>query len=224
MLRLPACLHGWRFQRETTSGHPALTTNGLGRLAAAPGEWLEAWIAGLHPADLPALGPLGRVADVAVADRLHLPYALATGPEPPTTVLETPLGDLNLFVYGTLQPGRLRWPLVAELVEMVGSAVARGVMTATPMGYPAASFDASSPAHVHGTLLRPRNSQAALTLYRRTDRIEDAGGLFLRVTVRVDTEQGPGWAAAYAWNPERGEPPGQIVASGRWLGLPEARC
>ncbi len=202
VLRLPACLHGWQFVGE--------------RLAAAPGERLNTWVVGLHPADLPALGALATVDDVAVADRFHLPHALAPGPDPPAAAPRTPLGDLDMFVYGTLQPGQLRWPLVAGLVEVVGAAVAAGALSATPMGYPAAHFGAGGRGHVHGTLLRPHDPRAARELYRRTDRVEDAGRLFLRVTVRVHGPQGPGWAAAYAWNPERGTPPGQVVRSGRW--------
>ncbi len=201
-LRLPACLHGWQFDGE--------------RLAAVAGAWLDTWVVGLHPALLPALGRLRRIDDVAVADRFHLPHALAPGHEPDVDVPATRLADLDLFVYGTLQPGRELWPLIADLVDVVGAAVTGGTLTATPMGYPAAGFDATARGHVHGTLLRPRDRDAGRELYRRADRVEDAGRLFLRTTVRVHGPQRPGWAAAYAWNPERGAPPGEVVQDGRW--------
>lgn len=147
------------------------------------------------------------------------------GPWPPT-----PLADLDLFVYGTLQPGGSRWPEIADLVEVAGEATTSGVLTATWYGWPAARFGGDDrgerrgrgqgTGQVHGTLLRPAGREAAAKLYARCDALEDAPRLFHRVAVRVRAGKGraPGWAAAYQWNPARGAPPGTPVPSGRWEG------
>lgn len=128
----------------------------------------------------------------------------------------TPLEDLDLFVYGTLQPGEPGWPLIAGLVDVVGPGATRGQLVATPMGWPAATF--AGEGVVHGMLLQPRGATAARELLRVTDRVEDAGRLFLRVAVRVELDGTWRWAAAYAWNRAGGAPPGQPVAEGRWRG------
>lgn len=129
----------------------------------------------------------------------------------------TPLDPLDLLVYGTLRPGEVRWEQIADLVEVVGPARARGRVWATPMGWPAAVFDDHAGHDVHGTLLRPRDPRAAAALYRRVDAIEGEGDLFVRIAVRVATEDGRDcWAAAYRWHPDRDLPPGAEIADGRW--------
>lgn len=127
---------------------------------------------------------------------------------------DTSLDDLPLFVYGTLQPGRRRWDAIENLVEPVGEAVARGRVTSTFYGYPAATFGGTDP--VHGTLLRPRDAQAARSLYPHVDRIEDEPSLFRRVATLVEIGDETRWAAAYEWNPDRGPAPGLPVEDGRW--------
>jgi gamma-glutamylcyclotransferase (GGCT)/AIG2-like uncharacterized protein YtfP len=123
----------------------------------------------------------------------------------------TPLEDLDLFVYGTLQPGEARWEQIAELVQTVGAASTPGEVVATPHGFPAATFyETQTP--VHGTQLRAHDTDAAAELYRRADAIEDEGTLFRRISVSVNGPEGPKWAAAYTWNvDEKGPPPGDPV-------------
>ncbi len=121
-----------------------------------------------------------------------------------------------LFAYGSLQPGESRWPLIAELVDVVGPATTRGRLVSTPMGWPAAAFGGDS--QVHGTLLRPRGAAAARELWRITDLVEDAGRLFVRRVIPVRWGSEVTWATAYAWNWARGAPPGEQVPDGRWRG------
>jgi gamma-glutamylcyclotransferase (GGCT)/AIG2-like uncharacterized protein YtfP len=54
----------------------------------------------------------------------------------------------NLFVYGTLRPGDVRWPILAPYVTDAGSPdTTRGQVFDTGVGYPAARFD------VDGTII-----------------------------------------------------------------------
>lgn len=129
----------------------------------------------------------------------------------------TPLDPVDLLVYGTLRPGGERWERIAGLVEVVGPASTPGRVWDTPMGWPAAVFDDGDASEVHGTLLRPRDPQAAAALYRCVDAIEAEGELFVRTAVRVATPDGrDGWAAAYRWHPDHGRPPGDEIEGGRW--------
>jgi gamma-glutamylcyclotransferase (GGCT)/AIG2-like uncharacterized protein YtfP len=124
----------------------------------------------------------------------------------------TPLEPLDLFVYGTLQPGERRWEAVRGACAPVGPATAHGSLWDTGRGWPAARFGPGDDV-VHGTLLRPNSPHDATRLLRTTDRIESEGEVFDRVAVRVMGPGGEGWAAAYAW---RGDPPGRRITSGRW--------
>ncbi|MDX1621789.1 MAG: gamma-glutamylcyclotransferase family protein [Nitriliruptorales bacterium] len=127
----------------------------------------------------------------------------------------TPLDDLPLFVYGSLQPGHRRWEAIAPHVEVVGDAEAQGTLTATVFGWPAGDFTGDGA--IHGTLLQPRSADDAAALYRVADRIEDTPSLFRRVVVPLLTQHGPAWAATYEWNPGQGAPPGTVVDDGRWI-------
>ncbi|MDX1621664.1 MAG: gamma-glutamylcyclotransferase family protein, partial [Nitriliruptorales bacterium] len=100
-------------------------------------------------------------------------------------------------------------------VEVVGEGEARGDLTTTVFGWPAADFRTDGA--VYGTVVRPTDPQAAALLYERCDAIEGVPSLFRRVAVLVDTEQGRSWAAAYEWNHEQGPPPGEPVEGGRWV-------
>jgi gamma-glutamylcyclotransferase (GGCT)/AIG2-like uncharacterized protein YtfP len=123
----------------------------------------------------------------------------------------TRLEPLDLFVYGTLQPGEVRWDAIAGLVDVVGSARAKGRLHATPYGWPAALFADDNGTELFGTLLRPRGDGA--DLYATTDAIE--GDLFDRVSIRVTGPEGPGWAAVYTWAGR--DVPGEVIAGGRWV-------
>lgn len=157
---------------------------------------------------------------------------------------EGPVAREHLFVYGTLQPGEVRWPAIAELVEVIGPASTPGRVVATPMGWPAATFlrgsehdgvsgSESEPEcvdddgchvrardvaadRVHGTLLRV-NPGHTERLYRICDEIEGEGDRFLRVTIDVDGPDGWVAAAAYTWNHVRGRPPGDPLEDGKWV-------
>jgi hypothetical protein len=207
---LPARMAGWSpaFEgRRTGYGAVPLT------LVPAPGRVVDTWVLGVHVEDLevldrtegrvadgapderppdhpddPVRAPpgayvLGRIGDVAVADRFVLPEALAFLPGPSTAVQlddagcwrtwpehdqvaaadhvdragptapvdgdvtpvlgpwpRTPLGDLPLFVYGTLRPGGEAWSLVADLVEVVGEATVPGRLHDPGHGWPAADL------------------------------------------------------------------------------------
>jgi gamma-glutamylcyclotransferase (GGCT)/AIG2-like uncharacterized protein YtfP len=128
----------------------------------------------------------------------------------------TPLADLPLFTYGTLQPGHPRHDRIAGLVEPLGPAQVAGGMTATFYGYPA--LDTTAPGTAHGTLLAPRSPAAAAELVARCDELEDAPNLFTRTVVRTRTPgAGWRWALTYEWNPAQGPAPGTPVPDGRWV-------
>src|SRR5918993_3900152 len=63
-----------------------------------------------------------------------------------------------LFVYGTLMPGRLRWPHVADLVAETRPATVPGTLYDTGRGYPALLLTGSSA--VEGVLLGVRDEDA----------------------------------------------------------------
>lgn len=159
----------------------------------------------------------------AVADR-RVEGRSAAADEPIDPVAgwpSTPLEPLDLFVYGTLQPGCERWDAIAAECEVVGPASVHGRLWETGRGWPAARFVGVDPAVttdrlIHGTLLRPRDADGAARLYRTADAIEGEGELFRRVTVRVVDGSSRTWAASYGWHPSQGDPSGQPVGEGRW--------
>jgi gamma-glutamylcyclotransferase (GGCT)/AIG2-like uncharacterized protein YtfP len=131
----------------------------------------------------------------------------------------TPLEPLDLFVYGSLQPGGPYWPRIAADVAVVGPGRVAGTLTDTGRGWPAGALalgEEPDRGGVVGTLLRPADRDAARRLLRTADAIEGEGRLFERVAVRVRDDRGSGWAAAYRWHPDQGPPPGERLADGRW--------
>ena len=106
-------------------------------------------------------------------------------------------GPASVFVYGTLQPGEPRWPLV---VTFVGGPTRRasvaGRLYDTGRGYPAARFDhaGDEPVPGHVVPIDPANLNRALAVL---DEVEGTGfGLFERQLVTT-TDGEPTWA--YAW-------------------------
>jgi gamma-glutamylcyclotransferase (GGCT)/AIG2-like uncharacterized protein YtfP len=88
----------------------------------------------------------------------------------------------RLFVYGTLQPGRLRWPLLAPFATHQRPAAVRGLLYDSGNGWPVAVFDPVD-REVPGVLvdLAPERVPAALELL---DDVEGAvSGLLHRVVV-----------------------------------------
>lgn len=129
---------------------------------------------------------------------------------------DTPLADLPLFAYGTLQPGFGRFEAIARHVTTLGAARTPGTIVRTPSGWPAARFGGT--AEVHGTLLGAVSPRAATGLFATTDRIEDVPDLFRRVAIQVHRAEDTRWAAAYEWNHQRGAAPGDTVPDGRFTG------
>jgi gamma-glutamylcyclotransferase (GGCT)/AIG2-like uncharacterized protein YtfP len=97
----------------------------------------------------------------------------------------------RLFVYGTLQPGRVRWPHLARFATTCTDATARGRLYDTGHDFPAMVFDAAGdevPGVVVG-LDASRRDEALDAM----DRIE--GFLYRRLL--VETSIGPAWS--YEW-------------------------
>ncbi|MFP4634663.1 MAG: gamma-glutamylcyclotransferase [Nitriliruptoraceae bacterium] len=155
---------------------------------------------------LDAGGPSGTVADVD---------AVVTGDWP-----ATPLDDLPLFVYGSLQPGQAGWPLIDGDVEVVGPARAAGQLYDSGHAWPAARLPAvepgAAPPGVQGTVLTVRDPDAAPALLERIDAYEGAPELFTRSSVLVETAEGRRFALAYQWASTT--PPGDLIDDGVWPG------
>ena len=112
-----------------------------------------------------------------------------------------------VFVYGTLMPGQVRWPLLASFATGCRPATARGRLWDTGLGYPAACFDSGGGGdagagegvgegvgEIPGVLVTigPGSVAAALAVL---DRIEGEGVLFRR----VDVVTSAGSAMSYEW-------------------------
>jgi gamma-glutamylcyclotransferase (GGCT)/AIG2-like uncharacterized protein YtfP len=102
----------------------------------------------------------------------------------------------RLFVYGTLQPGRLRWPLLEPFAIGSVAASVPGVLYDSGNGWPLAVFGGDPPGEVPGVLvdLDPDRLGDALDLL---DRIEGAVTDLLRRVVVTTTAEATAWA--YHW-------------------------
>jgi gamma-glutamylcyclotransferase (GGCT)/AIG2-like uncharacterized protein YtfP len=101
----------------------------------------------------------------------------------------------RLFVYGTLQPGRLRWPLLAPSTTGHRPATAPGTLHDTGNGWPVAVFGAVDGV-VPGVLVDvdPDRLDETLALL---DHVEGTvAGLLVRVVVAT-TDGATAWA--YHW-------------------------
>jgi gamma-glutamylcyclotransferase (GGCT)/AIG2-like uncharacterized protein YtfP len=106
--------------------------------------------------------------------------------------VETP----RLFVYGTLQPGRLRWPVLAPFAVGTRPAHEPGRLYDSGHGWPIAVFDGATPGDVPGVLVdldRHRLDDAL----ERLDRVEGAVTDLLRRVVVTTTDHQAAWA--YHW-------------------------
>ncbi|MDY7101443.1 MAG: gamma-glutamylcyclotransferase [Actinomycetota bacterium] len=124
-----------------------------------------------------------------------------------------------VFVYGTLMPGRLRWPLVEDRVEAHAPDTVRARLYDTGAGYPAltmsppGSTDPTAPT-VEGHVLRLRPELLATTV-ELLDAIEGVDtGLYERVVVATD---GGERVFVYTW---AGPVEGFVELDRRW-DLPE---
>jgi gamma-glutamylcyclotransferase (GGCT)/AIG2-like uncharacterized protein YtfP len=109
-----------------------------------------------------------------------------------------------LFVYGTLMPGRLRWPLIADDVVRRRPSAVPGTLYDTGLGYPALVVGGDG--RVPGWLLRL--SERAPAVLAQLDAVE--GPRYRRTG--VTTEDGVA-ALTYAYI---GDPAGFTVLDGPW--------
>lgn len=119
----------------------------------------------------------------------------------------------HLFVYGTLQPGDVRWPILEPFVadEGVADTVA-GQVYDTGLDYPAAIFgDTGTIAGRTYALRSDRRDEALVVL----DHVEDTvAGLYRRVS--VTTGRGVDvWAYAYGAGLDL-----TLIPSGDWFDRP----
>ncbi len=101
----------------------------------------------------------------------------------------------RLFAYGTLQPGRLRWPLLEPHVAAHRPAHARGRIYDSGLGWPVTVFEDAA-GLVPGTIIeldRRRLNELLVTL----DDVESAAtGLLMRIVVTTTAGE---TAWAYHW-------------------------
>lgn len=121
----------------------------------------------------------------------------------------------ELFVYGTLLRGDVRWPLLEQFVTGEGHPdEVTGLLYDTGLDYPAAIFDESSTSLIYGRryTLRLESIDEAL---RKLDVEEDTvDGLYTRV--EVTTRSGaPCWAYAYGTGLDL-----TPIPSGNWFDRP----
>jgi gamma-glutamylcyclotransferase (GGCT)/AIG2-like uncharacterized protein YtfP len=98
-----------------------------------------------------------------------------------------------VFVYGTLMPGRLRWPLIE--LQAIGhrDAAVRGRLFDTGQGWPAAVFDGAAATTVPGVLVELRTEWLG-ELLAELDLVEGVDtGHYERVLVTT-TDGDPAWA------------------------------
>ncbi|MCP3911210.1 MAG: gamma-glutamylcyclotransferase [Actinomycetia bacterium] len=100
----------------------------------------------------------------------------------------------RVFVYGTLLPGGVRWPLIGPYVHTIAPARVGGMLYDTGHGYPGARF-ADDERWIEGSILHlhaPTLGEAIELL----DEVEGVGeGLFERVVVEPDGQ--PAWSYSY---------------------------
>ena len=121
----------------------------------------------------------------------------------------------QLFVYGTLLPGDVRWPILEPFAVDGGVADAvRGTLFDTGLDYPAAIFDTGSTALVHGRRYQLHAESLEIALERLDIEEDVVLGLYRRVG--VITESG-----ARAWAYQYGEGLDLTpIPSGNWFDRP----
>jgi gamma-glutamylcyclotransferase (GGCT)/AIG2-like uncharacterized protein YtfP len=121
----------------------------------------------------------------------------------------------RLFVYGTLQPGRLRWPYLEPFSLGHRPAAVGGRLYDSGKGWPAAVFAGPDDEPIPGTLVDLDPAQAVEAL-RVLDEVEGSvEGLFRRVAVVTgDGER--------AWSYEWARQTRDMVRINRWHARNEA--
>jgi gamma-glutamylcyclotransferase (GGCT)/AIG2-like uncharacterized protein YtfP len=115
----------------------------------------------------------------------------------------------HLFVYGTLRPGDVRWPILARFVADEGVAdTTAGRVYDTGRGYPAAVFD--EPGTIVGRTyrLRPDRIEEALRVLDAEERSVPGGYRRIVVTTAAGTNA---WAYEYGSGLEL-----RPIANGDW--------
>jgi gamma-glutamylcyclotransferase (GGCT)/AIG2-like uncharacterized protein YtfP len=98
----------------------------------------------------------------------------------------------SLFAYGTLQPGRRRWPVLEPFATGHRTASVPGALFDSGYGWPVAVFD-GSPAEVPGTLVELDRERLAEALALLDEVEASATDLLVRVVVTT-TDGTPAWA------------------------------
>lgn len=102
----------------------------------------------------------------------------------------------RLFVYGTLIPGRLRWPLLAPFAAGHRPAAAAGRLFDSGRGWPVATFDAQSTSLIPGVAVDLEMARLDECL-RLIDEVEDtATGELRRITIGTRSGEAA-WAYHY---------------------------
>ncbi|MGH2684382.1 MAG: gamma-glutamylcyclotransferase family protein [Actinomycetota bacterium] len=117
--------------------------------------------------------------------------------------------SVSVFVYGTLKPGHLRWPMVAPFVDATEAAEVEGRLWDTGNDFPAARF--GPPGRIRGVLLHLKRDCEDEAI-RLLDEVE---GEFLYRRAQVRTADGRA-AVAYEW---RGATDAFIELDGVWDGV-----
>jgi len=116
----------------------------------------------------------------------------------------------HLFVYGTLQPGDVRWPILAPFVTGEGVADrVTGQVYDTGRGYPAAMFDARGTIVGRTYRLRADRIDEALSVIDEEERSVPGGYRRVAVTTAAGTYA---WAYEYGGGLEL-----TAIATGDWL-------
>lgn len=118
-----------------------------------------------------------------------------------------------LFVYGTLRPGDVRWPLLERYVDDDGiDDTAPGRVFDTGLDYPAAIFDGDG--QIRGRLYRLNAARLEEGLAVLDEEEDTVAGLYRRV--RITTGSGvEAWAYAYGDGLEL-----TPIPSGDWFDRP----
>jgi gamma-glutamylcyclotransferase (GGCT)/AIG2-like uncharacterized protein YtfP len=121
----------------------------------------------------------------------------------------------QLFVYGTLLPGDVRWPLLERYVVNDGfpDAVA-GLLYDTGLDYPAAVFDVAATTLIQGRRYSLRHESIEDALHELDIEEDTVDGLYQRV--EITTQSGTRcWAYAYGEGLEL-----TLIPSGNWFDRP----
>lgn len=129
-----------------------------------------------------------------------------TGPDDPTV----------LFVYGTLMPGDVRWPILERFVVDDGTPDrVRGHLYDTGLDYPAAIFDESVDSSVLGRRYRLDAARLEEALEVLDIEEDTVAGLYRRIAVTTGSGV-TAWAYAYGTGLDL-----TPIPSGDWFNRPE---